>query len=127
MGKVTLLRSLRDLASSKAEKLCPKDKPHFKQFLDVYEKIVVDDLVNEAILSENARLVAPVLISFVKHQSDLPIPFFVNETHVTQIREEVYWLEYAAKDSEEWHHLHNEDVVRLYEALDEAGCLDNLE
>lgn len=127
MKKVPLLRSLRDLASVKAEKLCSKDKPHFEQLLDVCEKVVVDDLVNEAILSENAHLVTPVLTTFAKRQSDIPIPFVVNEKLVTQIRVSGYWLDVAPKDSDDWHHLFDKDLVRLYEALDEAGCLDNLE
>jgi len=127
MKKVPLLRSLRDLAAVKAEQLCSKDKPHFEQLLDVYEKVVVDDLVNDAILSENAHLVAPMLAAFAKHQSDIPIPFVVNEKLVTQIRVSGYWLDVAPKDSDDWCHLYNKDLVRLYEALDEAGHLDNLE
>lgn len=127
MKKVPLLRSLRDLAAVKAEKLCSKEKPHFEQLLDVYEKVVVDDLVNDAILSENVRLIEPVLTAFAKHQSDIPIPFSLGETLVTQIRVSGYWLDVAAKDSDDWHHLYDKDLVRLYEALDEAGYLDNLE
>lgn len=127
MEKVTLLRSLRDLASSKAEKLCPKDKPHFGQLLDVYEKVVVDDLVNTAILSENVHLAEPVLTAFAKLHSDIPIPFVVNEKLVTRIRVSGYWIDVAPKDSDDWRHLYDKDLIRLYEALDEAGHLDNLE
>lgn len=127
MKKVPLLRSLRDLATVKAEKLCPKDKPHFEQLLDVYEKVVADDLVNDAILSENVRLIEPVLTAFAKQHSDIPIPFFVNEKQVSKIRVSGYWLDVAANDSDDWHHLYDKDLIRLYEALDDAGCLDNLE
>ena len=127
MKRISLLRSLRDLASSKAEKLCSKDKLHFEQLLDAYEKVVVDDLVNDAILSENVHLVEPVLTAFAKRQSDIPVPFAVNEKLVTQIRVSGYWLDVAPKDSDDWCHLYDKDLVRLYEALDEAGLLDNLE
>lgn len=127
MEKVTLLRSLRDLTSSKIDIICSKDSPHFEDFLNVCEEYVVHDLIDEAILTENAHLVAPVLSTFAKCQSGIRIPFFVNGVQVARIRGEVYWLEYAAKDSDEWRHLTNKDAVRLYEALEEAGCLDSLE
>jgi hypothetical protein len=127
MTKISLLRSLRDLTARKAEKLCSKDKPHFKQFLKVYEKVVVDDLVEKELLSENIRLVEPILTAFAKQQSEIPIPFFVSEKQVSKIRVSSYWLEVAANDSDDWHHLYGKDLIRLYEALDDAGYLDNLE
>lgn len=127
MKKVNLIMSLRDLTAFKTKDLCTEDKPYYKQFLDAYEKKLLDDSVNATILSENSRLVTPVLIAFAEHQSEIPIPFFVDEMLVTQIKGKYNWLEYAGKDSEEWHFLHDEDRVRLYEALDKAGCLDNLE
>lgn len=124
MKKVTLLRSLRDLASSKAEKFCSEDRPHFGELLDVYEKIVVDDLVHSAIISENANLVEPVLLAFANEQSDLPIPFEKDGHQITKIRVSGYWLDVSSGD-DKWQHLYGEDLVRLYEALDAAGYLDD--
>lgn len=78
MKKVTLIRSLRDLAAFKAKDLCTEDKPYYKQFLDVYEKKLIDDLVKEAIDSTNRSLVQPVIQQYAEKNTDIPLPFEVD-------------------------------------------------
>lgn len=130
MGKVTLLRSLRDLAAFKARELCTEDKPYYKQFLDVYEKKLIDDLVKEAIDIENRSRVSPIIRHFAEKNTDIPIPFDVDGSPVNQIRltGETYHRHCEASfDGDRWRYMDGHDELRLFEALDEAGCLDDLE
>lgn len=130
MKKVTLIRSLRDLAAFKAKDLCTEDKPYYKQFLDVYEKKLIDDLVKEAIDSKNRSLVQPVIQQYAEKNTDIPIPFEVDGKPVNQIRitgESYHKHCEASFNGEHWHYMDDHDKFRLYEALDEAGCLDNFE
>ena len=130
MNKVTLLRSLRDLAAFKAKNLCAEDKPYYQQFLDVYEKKLLDDLVQEAINDENRSRVLPLIEQYAEKNTDIPIPFEVDGTPVNQIKvtgESYYKHCEASFNGEQWHYMDDRDKLRLYEALDEAGCLDNLE
>ena len=130
MKKVTLLRSLRDLAAFKAKNLCAEDKPYYKQFLDVYEKKLLDDLVQEAIDRENRSRISPVIQEYAEKNTDIPIPFEVDGKSVNQIRitgESYHKHCEASFNGEQWHYLDDQDKLRLYEALDEAGCLDNIE
>ena len=130
MEKVTLLRSLRDLAAVKAKDLCAEDKPYYKQFLDVFEKKLLDDLVQEAIDSENHCRVWPVIRQYAEKNTDIPIPFEINGCPVNQIRldgDSYYKHCEASFNGERWLFMGSLDEIRLYEALDKAGCLDNLE
>ena len=130
MKKIKPLRSLRDLAAYKAKELCSEDKPYYKQFLDVYEKKVLDDLVQEAIDSENRSLVSPVITRYAEKNTDIPIPFEIGGEPVNQIRitgESYHQHCEVSFNGNKWHYLFHSDCLRLYEALDEAGCLDNLE
>ena len=130
MNKVTLLRSLRDLAAFKAKNLCAEDKPYYEQFLDVYEKKLLDDIVKEAIDSENRSRVLPLIEQYAEKNTDIPIPFEVDGNPVNQIRvtgESYYKHCEASFGGEQWHYMDDHDKLRLYEALDEAGCLDNIE
>lgn len=129
MKKINILRSLRDLAAYKAKELCSEDKPYYKQFLEVYEKKIIDDLVKEAIDSENNLHVQPVIQQYAEKNTDIPIPFEVDGKPVNQIRVtgESYCKHCEASfNGEQWYYLGNDDKLRLYEALDEAGCLDKL-
>ena len=130
MGKVTLLRSLRDLAAVRAKDLCAEDKPYYKQFLDVYEKKLLDDLVQAALDSENHCRVWPVSRQYAEKNTDIPIPFEFDGEPVNQIRltgESYHQYCEVSFNGNKWHYLSHSDCLRLYEALDEAGCLDNLE
>ena len=128
MKKITLIRSLRDLAALKAKKLCSEDKPYFKQFLDVYEKKIQDDLIQEAIDNENLSLVSPVIEQFAKNHTDIPVPFDYCGGIVNQIRidpDSTYYSRLEVSlNGENWHYLGNDDKLRLFDALDQAGCLD---
>ena len=130
MNKINILRSLRDLAAFKAKDLCAEDKPYYKQFLDVFEKKLLDDLVQEAIDSENRSRISPVIRHFAEKNSDIPIPFEINGCPVNQIRldgDSYYKHCEASFNGEQWLFMGSHDEIRLYEALDKAGCLDNLE
>ena len=130
MKKVTLIRSLRDLAAFKAKNLCSEDKPYYKQFLDVYEKKLLDDLVQEAINDENQSRVSPIIKLFAEKNTDIPVPFAVDGSPVNQIRltgESYHRHCEASFDGDLWRYMDSHDELRLFEALDEAGCLDNLE
>lgn len=130
MKQITLLRSLRDLAALKAKELCAEDKPYYKQFLDVYEKMLLDDIVKRAIDRENLLRVSPVIKQYATNKTDIPIPFEVNGRMVNQIRVNggpPYMLCEVSFDGEHWRYLIDNDILRLYEALEAAGCLDNLE
>lgn len=125
MKKIKLLRSLRDLAAHEAKGLCSEDKAYYKQFVDAYEKKVVDDLINNAIRQANAGLVGPTIQAFVQNNKDIPIPFEVDGQLVNQIRfcEDYPTSIEASFEGEKWHYLNNDDKVRLFEALDNAGLL----
>ncbi len=130
MKKVTLIRSRRDLAAFKAKELCTEDKPYYEQFLDVYEKKILDDLVKDAIDNENRSRVTPVIERYAEKNTDIPIPFEVDGKPVNQIRitGESYNKHCEASfNGEYWHYMDGSDRIRLYDALDKAGCLDNLE
>lgn len=130
MKQIKLLRSLRDLAAFKAKELCSEDKPYYKQFLDVYEKKLIDDLVKEAIDSENKSRILPIIQQYAEKNTDIPIPFEIDGKPVNQIRitgESYHKHCEASFNGERWHYMDDHDKLRLYEALDEAGCLDNLE
>lgn len=130
MTKISLIRSLRDLAAVKAKNLCSEDKPYYKQFLDVYEKKLLDDLIQEAIDSENRSLVSPIIRRFAEKNTGIPLPFEVDGCPVNQIRitgESFHRHCDASFDGDHWHYLDSHDELRLYEAFDEAGILDTLE
>ena len=126
MKNITLLRSVKDLAASKADQLCSQDKPYYTKLLDVMETKVVDDLIESAIEAENARRVKPVLCSYIENHSEVPIPFEIDGKTVSRIRNADYWLEVSFGDAD-WRHLSDKNMIRLYESLDEAGCLNELE
>lgn len=130
MKKITLIRSLRDLAAFKAKNLCSEEKSYYKQFLDVYEKKLLDDLVKNAIDRENMFRVSPVIKQYTENNTDIPIPFEVDGRIVNQIRvsgEPPYIHCEASLNGEHWRYMDDNDILRLYNALEEAGCLDNLE
>ena len=130
MGKVTLLRSRRDLAAFKAKNLCAEDKPYYMQFLDVFEKKLLDDLVQEAINRENRSRISPVIQEYAEKNTDIPIPFEVDGKPVNQIRitgESYHKHCEASFNGDRWRYLDGHDELRLFEALNEAGCLDDLE
>lgn len=128
--KIKLLRSFRDLAAFKAKDLCSEEKPYYKQFIDVYEKKLLDDLIQEAIDNENQSRVAPVIMRFTEKNSDIPVPYEVNGCPVNQIRltgDSSYKHCEASFNGDTWHYMDSRDKLRLFEALDQAGCLDSLE
>ena len=130
MGIVTLLRSRRDLAAFKAKNLCAEDKPYYMQFLDVFEKKLLDDLVQEAINRENRSRISPVIQEYAEKNTDIPIPFEVDGKPVNQIRitgESYHKHCEASFNGDRWRYLDGHDELRLFEALNEAGCLDDLE
>ena len=128
MEKVTLMKSIQDLAAKKAEELCEKSKPYYQTFVAGMEKKIVDDLVEDAITRENVKLVSPIIRAFVKGDSitPIPVPFEMDGTMYTQIKEDLNWYE-VSNDGEHWRTLFNKDQIRLYEALEAAGCIDSIE
>ena len=130
MKNVKLLRSLKDLAAFRAKDLCSEEKPYYKQFIDVYEKKLMDDLIQEAIENENQSRVLPVIQRFAETNTDIPVPFEVDGRPVNQIRltgDSYYKRCEAPFNGDKWHCMDGSDKLRLFEALDKVGCLDNLE
>lgn len=130
MKKVFLIKSLRDLAALKAKCICSEEKPYFKQFLEVFEKKLVDDLIQEAIDKENQAIISPVIKRFAEKYTDIPVPFDLYGSPVNQIRvtgESYYMRCEASLNGENWHYMNDSDMLRLYMALDEAGYLNNFE
>ena len=125
MKKIKLLRSLRDLAAHKAKDFCSEDKAYYKQFVDAYEKKVVDDRINDEIRMVNAGLVEPAIQTFVNNNKDIPIPFEVDDQLVNQIRfcEDYPSRIEASFEGKKWHYPGLDDRIRLFEALDNAGLL----
>ncbi|MBO6221980.1 MAG: hypothetical protein J6N46_08580, partial [Bacteroidales bacterium] len=114
----------------KAKNLCAEDKPYYMQFLDVFEKKLLDDLVQEAINRENRSRISPVIQEYAEKNTDIPIPFEVDGKPVNQIRitgESYHKHCEASFNGDRWRYLDGHDELRLFEALNEAGCLDDLE
>lgn len=128
MEKVTFMKSIMDLAAKKAEEFCDKSKPYFQTFVSGMEQMIVDDLIEDALTRENAKLVRPIISAFVKDENiaPLPVPFEMDGSIFTQIKNGSYWY-MVSNDGEHWHHLLDKGQIRLYEALEEAGCIDSIE
>lgn len=128
MKKVTLIKSLKDLAAKKAEELCDKNRPYYLTFVEGMEKKIVDELIEQAIEDENARMVGPILRSVINTEdvSPIPVPFEIDGEVYTQIKKCRCSFD-VSPDGERWRYLTNENEIRLYEALEAAGCLDNIE
>ena len=128
MKKVTLIKSLKDLAAKRAEEFCEKSKPYYQTFVAGMEKKIVDDLIEDAIKHENTRMVEPVLRSFINTEgvSPIPVPFEIDGKVYTQIKKDRCSFD-VSPDGEHWQYLTNENEIRLYKALEAAGCLDNIE
>lgn len=125
--RITLIKSLRDLAALKAKNLCSQDKSYYEEFLDVYEKKLQDDLIQEAIDSENLSRVSPIIQRFAEQNTDIPVPFEVDGRPVNQIRltgDSDYKHCEASFNGGIWLYLDGRNMLRLFEALDKAGCLD---
>ena len=134
MKKITLARSLQDLqklASSRAEKVCSQDKSYNKRVQDILKNHIVNDFVEEVLAHKNAGLVRPIVLDYAQKHSDLPIPFKINGIMATKIRvtkiEMPYSLVEVPSGNDDWQAIFGIDLLYAYEALDEAGCLDNLE
>ena len=128
MKKVTLIQSLKDLAAKRADALCDKSKPYYQTFVDGMEKKIVDDLIEDAIKQENVELVRPIISAYVKEGNitPIPVPFEIDGKVYTQIKKDRCSFD-VSHDGEHWQYLTNENKIRLYEALEAAGCLDNIE
>ena len=128
MGKIHLIKSIKDLAAKKAEALCDKSRPYYQTFVQGMEKKIVDDLIEQAIMDENTRMVKPVLRSFINTEdaSPIPVPFEIDGKVYTQIKKDRCSFD-VSPDGEHWQYLNNENEIRLYEALETAGCLDSIE
>lgn len=128
MKKVTIMKSIKDLAAKKAEEFCEKSKPYYQTFVAGMEKKIVDDLVEDAITRENAELVRPIIRAFVKKDkiTPIPVPFEMDGEVYTQIKRDGYSHE-VSSDGESWRYFNNKNEIRLYEVLEAAGCLDDIE
>lgn len=135
MKKIRLFRTLDELAANThSSKSCPHVSYNRVSLEDVKNEII-NDLIDSAIASENARMVKPVLIRYADTVShSIPVMFRVRGYIETRIRHNQgydhhglhrHWLEVAA-DSGGWFVLSDEDMVRLYEALEEGGHLEGL-
>ncbi len=126
MKKPQLLRSLRDLATEEASALCSPDKSYFKTLVDVFEKKLFDEYVQEILDTKNADLVRPFLLDYCMKTDELPFPFTVNGKDVNKIRKDpkYSWSLDVSQDEDQWLYLDKKDCVRLFNDLDSAGLLD---
>ena len=58
MKKVTLIKSLKDLAAQKAEALCDKSRPYYQTFVQGMEKKIVDNKIHATVFC-NLRFLFP--------------------------------------------------------------------
>lgn len=126
MKKPILLQSLRDLAREKACAICSPDKPYFNTLVDVFEKKLFDEYVQQILDDENERRVRPFLLDYCKKTDELPFPFTVNGKDVNKIRKDpkYSWSLDVSQDEDQWLYLDKKDCVRLFNDLDSAGLLD---
>lgn len=126
MNRPTILKSLHDLAENRAKAICSDVYPHFSSFVDAYERIILDELVEEEIIRINSMNVAPLLRKFAEENEVLPFLYTIDGKPIKRIRSKsslFSWFEISYGDEEEWRNLSNKEVISLYHALDEEGLL----
>lgn len=125
MKKPSLLQSIRDFATERASAICSPDKPYFQSLVDIFEKKLFDDHIQQIVDEENGSRVRPCLQDYCKQTAEIPFPFTVNGEKVNKIRKDPKYqfsIE-VSHDGNTWHFLHDNDCVRLFNALDDAGLL----
>lgn len=136
MKQITLLRSAKDLAIKWVESHNPdKFDPEFSAYVEAFEPVIVNSLIEQELARQNAILVKPILIRYADTVSGrIPVTFRVRGHLETKIRHNHaldhhglhrHWLEVAA-DSGCWFCLGDEDMVLLYEKLLEGGFLTTI-
>ena len=125
MKKPSLLQSIRDFATERASAICSPDKPYFQSLVDIFEKKLFDDHIQRIVDEENESRVRPCLQDYCKQTAEIPFPFTVDGENVNRIRinPEYQFSMQVSKDGNRWYYLGDNDRVRLFYALDEAGLL----
>lgn len=136
MKQIKLLRSAKDLAAKWVASHHPDQyDPEIPIYVDAFESVVINNLIDQELARQNAIMVKPVLIRYADTVSGrIPVMFRVRGHLETKIRHNHaldhhglhrHWLE-VASDSGCWFCLSDEDTVRLYEALLGGGCLSSI-
>ena len=136
MKQIKLLRSAKDLTIKWVESHHPDQfDPEFPAYVEAFEPVVVNNLIEQEVARQNAIQVKPVLIRYADTVSGhIPVVFKVRGQLETKIRHNHaldhhglhrHWLE-VASDSGCWFCLGDEDMVRLYEALLGGGYLSSI-
>ena len=136
MKQIKLLRSAKDLTIKWVESHHPDQfDPEFPAYVEAFEPVVVNNLIEQEVARQNAIQVKPVLIQYADTVSGhIPVVFKVRGHLETKIRHNHaldhhglhrHWLE-VASDSGCWFCLGDEDMVRLYEALLGGGYLSSI-
>lgn len=136
MKQIKLLRSAKDLTIKWVESHHPDQfDPEFPAYVEAFEPVVVNNLIEQEVARQNAIQVKPVPIRYADTVSGhIPVVFKVRGHLETKIRHNHaldhhglhrHWLE-VASDSGCWFCLGDEDMVRLYEALLGGGYLSSI-
>lgn len=125
MKEPSLLQSIKDFANERASAICSPDKPYFQSLVDIFEKKLFDDHIQQIVDEENERRVRPCLLDYCATTAEIPFPFTVDGENVNRIRinPEYQVSMQVSKDGNRWYYLGGNDSVRLFNALDEAGLL----
>ena len=133
MKQIKLLRSTKDLTAKWVASRHPDQfDPEFPAYVEAFEPVVINNLIEQELARQNAIMVKPVLIRYADTISDrIPVMFRVRGHVETRIRHNQaidhhglhrHWLE-VATDYSGWYCLGDKDMVRLYEALLGEGYL----
>ena len=136
MKQIKLLRSSKDLAAKWVASHHPdKYDPEIPIYVDAFESVVINNLIDQELARQNAILVKPILIRYADTVSGrIPVTFRVRGHLETKIRHNHaldhhglhrHWLE-VASDSSCWFCLGDEDMVLLYEKLLDGGFLTTI-
>lgn len=136
MKPINLLRSAKDLTVKWVASHHPDQfDPEFPAYVEAFEPVVINKLIEQELARQNAVLVKPILIRYADTVSKhIPVVFKVRGHTETRIRHNHgldhhglhrHWLE-VASESGCWYGLGEEDMVRLYEALLRGGYLSSI-
>jgi len=135
MKKINLLRSAKDLTAKWVASHHPDQfDPEFPAYVEAFESVIVDNLIEQELARQNAILVRPILIRYAEVSECIPVPFWIRGHRETRIRHchgldhhglHRHWLEVAANNGG-WYSLSDEEMVYLYEALLKGGYLGGI-
>lgn len=136
MKQIKLLRSAKDLATKWVASHHPdKYDSEIPIYVDAFEPVVINNLIDKELARQNAIRVKPILIRYADTVSDrIPVTFRVRGHLETRIRHnhaidhhglKRHWVD-VATDRGNWYTLSDADMVRLYEELLKGGYLESL-